>query len=110
MTALAFAIIPFLLSYRPVAFSAAWDIILMVAWGVACFGMKATFWETFDHFVPWFHPFAGNPEYREAAYRWNTMVKVADLNLAGMILFMISALMGVTLLSVGSDFRGHLLN
>ncbi|KAK4944556.1 hypothetical protein LTR10_015990 [Elasticomyces elasticus] len=100
ITGLVLCIFPFILSYRPVAFAAGWDLMMFILYSVAFGVMRAIF--SNDHneskagmevtddkaFVEYAHKMRGN--------LW--------VNLAGMILFLISAIMGITLIITGRVF------
>lgn len=88
------------MSYRPVAFGAAWDIILMVMWGAAFGLMKAIFLRSYnDKDTKFYH--TGSPDENDAIDHWNTMMSAAYINLAGLILFLISGVMGIIMIFIG---------
>jgi len=110
ITAAAFALIPFFLSYRPIALAAPWDIILMVLWGAAFGLMKAVFLKNYTDDAEKFlvnHDSSDN--YGHYKDHWYTMMNSAYINLAGLILFLISGVMGIVLFFIGrrSSSGGH---
>ena len=103
ITAFVFGLIPFVLSYRIVALGAIWDFILMLMWAAAFGLQKAVFYGHYDKKTI-FHvsdPQAGDEHYEKFLNHWKTMQNGAYVNLAGLILFLISAVMGVALFFMG---------
>lgn len=100
ITSFVFALIPFFLSYRPVAFGAAWDIILMIMWGAAFGLMKAVFLRYYQLGDEKFY-ITGKDDENDFLHHWNTMMSAAYINLAGLILFLISGVMGIMLIFIG---------
>lgn len=102
ITALAFAVIPFFLSYRPVALGAPWDLILMIFWAAAFGLMKAIFLKDYTNQDTLFEVNDPKPvDEHKFRDNWNTMMQAAYINLAGLILFLISGLMGLVLFFLG---------
>lgn len=99
ITAFAFALIPFFMAYRPVALGAPWDIVLMVLWGAAFGLMKAIFLRSYSDSDEKFEVVKYNKD--DFVNHWNTMVSSAYINLAGLVLFLISGVMGIILIFVG---------
>ncbi|KAK5949444.1 hypothetical protein OHC33_009618 [Knufia fluminis] len=100
VTAAAFGLIPFFLSYRPVALGAPWDFILMVLWGAAFGLMKAIFLRSYrDDDDRFGH--TGKDDYDDYVGHWDTMERSAYINLAGLALFLISGVMGLVLFFIG---------
>lgn len=87
------------MSYRPVALAAPWDLIMFFMYSTAFRYMQAINKQLQDQNAFFAHKDVGNePEFdthKLAMYHkaWN--------NLAGMLLFLVSTLMGVTLLWIG---------
>lgn len=88
------------MSYRPVAFGAPWDIILMVMWGAAFGLMKAIFLRSYQLNDPKFYH-TGSDSEKDFLHHWNTMMSAAYINLAGLILFLISGVMGIVMIFIG---------
>jgi len=104
-TAVAFALLPFLLSYRPVALAAPWDIILAILWGVA-FGLMKSIFLRIHHDNDDKPIISGKENVAEFWAHWNTMVRSSYINLAGLILSLISGIMGLVLFFIGRRISG----
>ena len=105
ITAFVFGLIPFILSYRIVALGAIWDFILMLMYAAAFGLQKSVFYGHYDKKDRFMvnDPKAGtdDEDYGKFLNHWKTMQNGAYINLAGLILFLISAIMGVVLFFIG---------
>lgn len=98
-------IIPCVLSYRPVAFAAPWDFLVFILWSAAFGLMRSIF----------IHNYAGdstkflvsNKDQKVFDSHWHSMTRAVWINLAGMILSLISAIMGAVLFFVGRRSGGR---
>lgn len=72
----------------------------MILWGAAFGLMKAVFLRSYEKGSTEFYH-TGKDDLQDEMNHWNGMVSAAYINLAGLILFLISAVMGVVLLFIG---------
>ncbi|EXJ58364.1 hypothetical protein A1O7_05789 [Cladophialophora yegresii CBS 114405] len=101
VTGLALGLVPFKLSYRPVALACPWDLVMFFLYSAA-FGIMRTVisklvTETFWHAVE------GDNGY--FVTRMHAMHDKVWIDLVGMLLFLVSAIMGAVLLWVGKRNR-----
>lgn len=98
------------MSYRIVAFAAFWDLLLAIMWGAAFGLMKAIFLHPYIYQDIRFEvndsDAATTEGYKRFVNHWKTMMDGAWINLAGLILFLISAAMGFILLCIGRRSAG----
>ena len=100
LTAIAFAVIPHFMSYRPVALAAPWDLVMFFLYCAAFGMMKAIFVD--PEYTEFSAPKGSAPvdteQYKDHFLR---MRKILWVNLAGMVIFLISAGMGAALWWIG---------
>lgn len=72
----------------------------MIMWGAAFGLMKAIFLRSYQKSDPKFYH-TGSDNENDFLNHWNTMMSAAYINLAGLILFLISAVMGIVMLFIG---------
>ncbi|KAI1608228.1 hypothetical protein EDD37DRAFT_187024 [Exophiala viscosa] len=89
-------IFPFILSYRPVAFAAVWDVIMFVLYSVALGLMRAVFGDHINSKGG--YEVSDDKTFNDQVHKMRGNLWV---NLAGMILFLVSAIMGTVLIITG---------
>lgn len=103
ITSIVLGALPFFLSYRPVSLAAPWDFIMFLLYSAAFGLMKAIFYH-------WHSPKdlfdVSNPKRSVFDDHWHTMMDICWINLAGMIVFLISSLMGCVLFCLGRRVSG----
>ncbi|KAK5941737.1 hypothetical protein PMZ80_005688 [Knufia obscura] len=102
--------IPLFFSYRPVALSAPWDLLLLFLYGGAFGWVKVDFSEenqkNISNYLEMLKADERYHDVAQAAYNifvehWNTMSHSTYINLVQLILFLISGTMGVVVFSTG---------
>lgn len=104
LLSLAFAIIPFVNSYRPVAFCAVFDFSLVVLYGVAFGLLKGMYDSTIHHTgkgVPKPYIYPKNRKTEQWLDDLQTFYRDSYVNIAGLILFLASGIMGAALIFIG---------
>lgn len=104
ITALALGAIPLFLSYRPVAFAAPWDLTMFILYSIALGLMRAIFSAPYnlkDNVK------VMDPKDPVFGYHWTDMMNYFWVDLAGMLLFLVSAIMGAALVSLFHSVGVH---
>ena len=94
ITAVVFAIIPFVVSYRIVAFACLWELILVFIWAATFGYMK--------HYFPWGKLATDTADaYKQALPDFEKLQDAVWVDLVNMLLWLITAIAGAIALFVG---------
>ena len=99
ITAVVFAIIPFLLSYRVVAFACLWELILFFIWTATFAYMK--------HYFPWGKAYADLANsYKQNVPDFEKLQDAVWIDLVNMLLWLISTIFSVVMIFIGRRSGG----
>ena len=81
--------------------AAPWDFVMFLLYSAAFGLMKAIFQKSYDNHDKTFHFHSHDASDKNFDHHWHNMMDYTWINLAGMIIFLLSALMGAVLLFIG---------